>query len=160
MTKYEKLLIKAEKNGIRVKEIDFGDYEECGYYCNNKILINNRLNEKQKHGVLAEELGHHYKTYGDISNQTKLENRKQELVARREGYKFLLEPLDLIYAFRSGANTNYEIADFFQITEKEIDDIITDFRKQYGVGKKFDKYYVTFEPTLGFYEIFDNKYIY
>ncbi len=160
MTRYEKLLVKAEKLDIEVKEIDFGDYEECAYYCNNKILINNRLNENQKHGVLAEELGHHKKTYGDISDQKKLENRKQELVARREGYKFVLEPLDLAYAFKCGINTIYDIAELFQITEKELNEIIVDFRKQHGLGKNFDKYYIKFEPTLEVYEFFDNKYIY
>lgn len=160
MTRYEKLLIKAEKLGIRVREVDFGVNDEVGYYSNNKILINNRLNEKQKHGVLAEELGHHNKTCGDISDQTKLENRKKELLARREGYKFILEPLDLIYAFRCGCNNSYEIADFYEITEKELNEIIKDFKKQHGIGKKFDKYYVKFEPTLGFYELFNDKYVY
>jgi len=160
MTIYEKLLIKAETLGMRVREIDFGIDDEVGYYSNNKILINNRLNEKQKHCVLAEELGHHYKTYGDISDQTKIENRKKELIARREGYKFILEPLDLVYAFRCGCNNSYEIADFYDITEKELNEIIDDFRRQHGIGKKFDKYYVKFEPTLGFYKIFDNKYSY
>lgn len=157
MTRYEKLLVKAEKIGIKVKEVDFGDYEECGYYCNYKILINNRLNEKQKHGVLAEELGHHYKTDGDISDQTKVENRKQELVARRHGYGFILEPLDLVYAFRCGCNNFYEIAEFYEITEKELNEIIDDFKKQHGIGKRFDKYYITFEPNLGFYKIFDSE---
>lgn len=160
MTRYEKLTIKAEKLGIRVREIDFGIDDEVGYYYNNKILINSRLTEKQKHGVLAEEIGHHSKTHGDITDQTKIQNRKQELAARREGYKLVLEPLDLVYGFRCGCHNTYELADFFEITEKELCDIIDDFRKQYGMGKKFDKYYVMFEPTIGFYEIFGDNYVY
>lgn len=157
MTRYEKLLVKAENNGIRVKEIDFGDYEECGYYCNNKILINNRLNEKQKHGVLAEELGHHYKTYGDISDQTKLENRKQELVARRHGYTFILEPLDIVYAMKCGCSNIYEIADFYELTVDEMTSIMDDFKKQYGIGKRFDKYFIAFEPTFAFVKMFNDE---
>lgn len=160
MTKYEKLLIKAENLGIKVKEVDFGDYEECGYYCNNKILINSRLTERQKHGVLAEEIGHHFTTYGDISDQTKTENRKQELIARRHGYKFILEPLDLVYAFRCGCKDICEIAELYELTVKQLTEIIDDFKKQYGIGKRFDKYFVKFEPNLGFYEIFDYNYIY
>jgi len=160
MTRYEKLLAKAEMLGIRVREIDFCIDDEVGYYCNNKILINNRLNEKQKYCVLAEELGHHKKTHGDINDQSKIENRKKELIARREGYKFILEPLDLVYAFRCGFNNSYEIAEFYEITEKELNEIIKDFKKQHGIGKKFDRYYVKFEPTLGFYELFNNKYVY
>ncbi|MGN2336528.1 ImmA/IrrE family metallo-endopeptidase [Clostridium cagae] len=160
MTKYEKLLVKVEKLGIRVREIDFQTNEECGYYHNNKILINSRLTEKQKHGVLAEELGHHVKTYGDITDQSELKNRKQELIARREGYKFIIEPLDLVYAYCHGCKNIYEIAEFYDITEKQLNDIILDFKNKYGIGKKFDKYFVRFEPSFGFYEIFDDKYVF
>ncbi|NFG42113.1 ImmA/IrrE family metallo-endopeptidase [Clostridium botulinum] len=159
MTKYEKLLVKAEKLGIKVKEIDFETYEECGYYHNNKILINSRLTEKQKHSVLAEELGHHFKTYGDIIDQSKFKNRKQELIARREGYKFILNPLDLVYAYSHGCKNSAEIAEFYDITEKQLNDIILDFKNKYGLGKKFDKYFVRFQPSFGFYEIFDDKYL-
>lgn len=159
MTAYEKLLIRAEIKGIRVKEMDFGNDEECGYYNNNKIIINSRLTDKQKYGVLAEELGHHYKTFGDITDQSKTENRKQELIARRKGFEFIIQPLDLVYAFRCGCKDIYEIADFFDITVDKLKEIIADFKCRYGVGKKFDKYYITFEPNLGYCEIYD-KYVY
>lgn len=92
VTKYKKLLLKAESLGIKVKEIDLGAYDECGYYNNNKIIINSRMHETQKYGVLAEELGHHFKTIGDITDQSKVENRKQELIARRKGYELILQP--------------------------------------------------------------------
>ncbi|AJF33416.1 hypothetical protein ST12_11820 [Clostridium botulinum] len=160
MTKYEKLLVKAEKLGIKVKEIDFETNEECGYYHNNKILINSRLTEKQKHGVLAEEIGHHVKTYGDITDQSELKNRKQELIARREGYKFILQPLDLVYAYCHGCKNSYEIADFYDITIEKLNEILLDFKQKYGLGRRFGKYFVTFQPRFGFYEIFDEKYIY
>ncbi len=157
MTRYEKLLVKAEKVGIKVKEVDFGDYEECGYYCNNKILINTRLNEKQKHGVLAEELGHHYKTHGDISDQTKIENRKKELIARRYGYKFILEPLDIVYAMKSGCTNMYEIADFYELTIEEMINIMNDFKRQYGIGRRFNGYFIAFEPTFAFIKMPSNE---
>lgn len=160
MTAYEKLLIKAEDLGIRVREIDFGTDEECGYYNNNKILINSRISEQQKKIVLAEELGHHFKTYGDICDQNKLENIKQENIARRKGFEFILEPLDLVYAYRCGCKSIHEIAEFYDISEKKLNEILIDFKKQYGLGKKFDKYYVTFQPQFGFYESFQDKYVY
>lgn len=155
MTKYEKLLLKTEKLGIKVKEVDLGFYDECGYYNNNKIIINSRMTETQKHGVLAEELGHHLKTVGDITDQSKVENRKQELIARRKGYEFILQPLDLIYAFRLGYNTPQDIANFYDITLKKLLEIIEDFKKQYGIGKAFNEYYIMFEPYLGFIEMND-----
>ena len=157
MTKYEKLLLKAENLGIKVKEVDLGLYDECGYYNNNKIIINSRMTESQKHGVLAEELGHHFKTLGDITDQSKLENKKQELVARRKGYEFILQPIDLVCAFRLGYYTLQDIADFYGITSKKLLEIIEDFKKQYGVSKKFCEYLVFFEPRLGFVEIKDKS---
>ncbi|MGG7195178.1 ImmA/IrrE family metallo-endopeptidase [Clostridium butyricum] len=157
MTKYEKLLLEAERIGIKVKEVDLGFYDECGYYSNNKIIINSRMTDTQKYGVLAEELGHHFKTAGDITDQSKIENRKQELIARRKGYKFILQPIDLIHAFRLGYYTQQDIADFYGITPKKLLEIIEDFKKQYGVGKRFDRYFVMFEPRLGFIEIKDTS---
>ncbi|MVX63862.1 ImmA/IrrE family metallo-endopeptidase [Clostridium chromiireducens] len=154
MTRYEGLLIKAEKEGVEVLEIDLGTNKKCGKCINNIIIINKNLSNKEKHELLAEELGHYYKTFGDITDQSKIENRKEELKARRKGRKLILEPLDLVYAFRCGCNNIYEMADFFEITEKELNEIVKDFRKQYGLGKKFDKYFITFEPNLGFCKIF------
>lgn len=156
MTRYEKLLVKAENIGIRVKEIDFGIDDEVGYYCNNKILINSRLNEKQKHCVLAEEMGHHVKTYGDITDQSKIENKKQELVARRHGYTFILKPLDIVYAMKCGCKDVCEIAEFYELTANQVTDIMNDFKKQYGLGKRFDKYFIAFEPTFAFVKMFDD----
>lgn len=154
MTRYERLLIKAEKEGVEVLEIDLGTNKKCGKCINNIIVINKNISNIEKHELLAEELGHYYKTSGDITDQSKIENRKEELIARRNGRKLILEPLDLVYAFRCGCNNSYEMADFFEITEKELIEIVEDFGKQYGLGKKFDKYYITFQPKLGFYKIF------
>lgn len=154
MTRYERLLIKAEKEGIKVLEIDLGTNKKCGKCINNTIIINKNLTRIEKHELLAEELGHYKTNIGDITDQTKVENRKEELKARRKGRKLILEPLDLVYAFRYGCNNTYEMADFFEITEKELFEIIEDFRKQYGIGKKFDTYYIRFEPSFGFYKTF------
>lgn len=160
MTRYERLVIAAEKEGVKILEIDLGTNKKCGKCINNTIIINKNLSNIEKHELLAEELGHYKTNLGDITDQSKTENRKEELKARRKGFKLILEPLDLIYAFRCGCNNFYDMANFFEITEKELLKIIEDFRKQYGIGKKFDKYYIAFEPGLGFSKIFEDKYIY
>lgn len=148
MTAYEKLLIKAENLGIRVREVDFETDEECGYYHNNKILINSRLNEKQKYGVLAEELGHHCKTFGDITDQSKLENRKQELIARRWGYAHTVNLVGLIEAFEYGLKYYYEVAEFLGVTETYLYDCIEDYKKQYGEYTEIEQYCIIFVPNL------------
>jgi chorismate mutase len=156
---YESLLEKANELGLIVKEANLKTKD--GLCKGNRIAIDKKINtDAEKRCILAEEIGHYKTTTGNIIDQSKIINRKQELKARREGYKLLIEPIDLVYAFRKGCKNKYEIAEYLNITEKVLEEIITDFKKQYGEGKKFDKYYIIFEPNLGFCEIFDNKYIF
>jgi len=83
---YESLLIDAEKEGIQFKEKKL-EHDFKGLYCNGRIIIDTELvTDSEKRCILSEELGHHYKTVGDITDQTKIENRKQEIIARRWGY--------------------------------------------------------------------------
>jgi len=153
MTKYENLLVKADKSGIKVKEIDFEGYEECGYYCNSKILINRNLTEKQKYGVLAEELGHHFYTYGDIADQLKIENRKQEKFARNWGYEKLVGIIDIINAYNTGARDRCEMSEYLNVTEEFLDASIQHYREKYGLYCEIDHYMVCFDP-LGVLEMF------
>lgn len=53
-----------------------------GLYADNIIWINKYLpTSVEKACILAEELGHHYTTAGDILDQNDIENCKQELKA-------------------------------------------------------------------------------
>lgn len=153
MTHYEILLSKAEELGIRVQEIDFGCNEECGYYSNNKILINSRMNECQKYAVLAEELGHHHKTVGDIFNQKITENRKQELLARRWGYDKLIGIVGIINAHKEGCRNKYEIAEYFNVPENFINETFEYYKLKYPDGYAIDNYWINFNNGL---EILEN----
>lgn len=148
MTLYEKLLSRANNEGIRVKEIDLGTEEECGYYCNSKILINSRMSDKQKYIVLAEELGHHYTTFGDITNQCNIRNRKKELIARRWGYEHTVSLIGLINSFEHGCKNKYEISEFLGVTVEYLDECIESYKKKYGVSYFLDQYCIIFEPNL------------
>lgn len=150
MSKYESLLIYAESIGIKVKEYDLDTNEECAYYSKDKIIINSRLTEKQKYCLLAEELGHHFTTYLNILDQNNMLNKKLENVARRKGHEFLVEPIDIVYAMKNGADSEYAIAEYLNITESTLHEILNDFSKKYGLGVRLDKYYLAFSP-LGLY---------
>ncbi|WP_238905669.1 ImmA/IrrE family metallo-endopeptidase [Clostridium sp. YIM B02506] len=154
MTKYEEFLIKAESLGVSVKEIDFGDDEECGYYSDSKVLINSNLTESQKLSVLAEELGHHIYTYGDITDQSKIENKKQEKVARNWAYEKLIGIIDIINAFNKGCRNFYEMANHLDVTEKFLRDAIEYYRNKYGLLLKKDNYIVYFDPNFGVLKMF------
>lgn len=148
MTDYEKLLSQADKLGIKVKEIDFECDEECGYYSNNKILINSRISEVQKYAVLAEELGHHHTSVGDITDQSKLENRKQELIARRWAYEKLVGIVDLINAYNHGCQNKYEIAKYLNVTEKFLSEALEYYSCKYEKGYRIDVYWINFNNGL------------
>ncbi|MBU3171386.1 ImmA/IrrE family metallo-endopeptidase [Clostridium estertheticum] len=153
MTEYENLLIKSDELGIEVKEIDFGDCDECGYYCNSKILINSNLTENQKHTVLAEELGHHFYTYGDITNQLKIENKKQEKIARNWGYEKLVGIIDIINTYKQGTKNRHDMAEQLNVTEEFLEASIHHYKEKYGLCYKIDHYIIYFDP-LGVLEMF------
>lgn len=149
MREYDDLLINANKQGFSVVEIDLGTDTPCGKCIGNTIYINNRITTKEKACILAEEIGHYYLTVGDITNQKDINNKKQELKARRYGYNLLIEPDDIIHAVKKGCNNRYEIADYLNISEEFFEELIEDYKKRYGVGVLVGNYYLQLEPNLG-----------
>ena len=65
---YNDLLIEVEHHDIIVKEKPLKAYD--GRIKGNKIFIRSNLKETQKVCVLAEELGHHHTTVGNILDQS------------------------------------------------------------------------------------------
>ena len=71
MTGYEELLTDADKENIIVTDqFDLSGTRLKGLYCDGTIALNKDIYiESEKACVLAEELGHHYTTVGDIMDQ-------------------------------------------------------------------------------------------
>lgn len=150
---YEILLKKADELGLIVKEADLRTKD--GFCKGNRIAISKKLNDIEKRCVLAEEIGHFKTTTGDITDQTTIENRKQELKARRYGHNLLIEPVDFVCAFKFGITSKYELAEFLKVTEIVLDEIISNFKMKYGIGHRIDNYYLQLEPYLGIVQIFE-----
>ena len=74
MTRYESLIVYAQRIGADVKEIDFCTTKKYGKNIDNIIYINSRMTEKEKYEILSEEIGHFKTTFGNITNQNKTEN--------------------------------------------------------------------------------------
>lgn len=113
MTKYEQLLSEYE-NCCNVEEhnmlID-------GLYGDSNIWIKKDLTENEKLCILAEELGHHFTTYGDIIEQKTTSDIKQEKKARQWAYEKILT-VDMIFEAVKQGNTNlYELSDFLGVSE-------------------------------------------
>ena len=78
---YEELLKEADSLGLIVKEKPLQGTD--GRILNRRIAIRKDIpTQTEKSCVLAEELGHHYTSSGDILNQNIVTNRKQEFRAR------------------------------------------------------------------------------
>lgn len=148
MTEYERLVAEIDSYGIRVREIDFHTSKPCGKCIGNKIYINKNISETEKYCVLCEELGHYHLNIGDITNQTKISNKKQEVLARRWGYRKNVGIIDLIKAFESGCKTKYEIAEFLNVTEEYLNEAIEYYTSKYGAYYTIDCYNIMFIPNF------------
>ena len=144
---YEELLKEADSMGLIVKEkpLQSGD----GRIFNNKIAIRKDIpTQTEKACVLAEELGHHCTSSGNIIDQNIVFNRQQELRARMYGYNLNVGLMGIAKAFETGCRNLYEMAEFLGVTEEYLKDAIECYRKKYGVFVAVDNYLIYFEPQL------------
>lgn len=144
--KYDALLDEADAEGISIKERPFKTYD--GRIKGKDIYLRKDMNTTEKACVLAEELGHHYTTVGNILNMESIQNRKQERQARLHGYNRLIGLAGLIEAYEHGCQNRYEIAEFLEVTDEFLEDCINCYRDKYGIGTTVDNYYIAFIPHL------------
>lgn len=150
---YLQLMQLAEEEDIDVIEMPMSGRNK-GFYCDNVIALNSRMETlTETRCVLAEELGHYYTSYGDILDQSKVENRKQEIKARRWGYSKLVPIPKLIQAYKYGCTSKYEIAEYIEVTEEFLEDSIEYYLQRYGICTQYENYIIYFSP-LGVMEIF------
>ena len=147
MDSYEILLSEASDLGLIVKEKPL-KYNN-GRIKGNKVAIRQDIETTaQKTCVLAEELGHHYTSSGDIMDQNDIRNQKQEGRARLWAYNEMVGLLGLIRAYEHGCTSRFEIADFLGVTEPFLEDCIQKYKSKYGICTTVDNYTVYFEPVL------------
>ncbi|WP_318011224.1 ImmA/IrrE family metallo-endopeptidase [Clostridium estertheticum] len=150
---YEDLISEAQENGVEVIEINFKGGLK-GLYSQNTIAINSKLKtSKEKNCVLAEELGHHYTSSGNILNIKDIKNVKQEKRARNWGYEKLVGVIDIVNSFKQGIKNRHDMAEHLNVTEEFLDASIHHYREKYGLYCEIDHYIVYFEP-LGVVEMF------
>lgn len=145
---YEELLKEADSLGLIVKEKPLQGTD--GRILNRRIAIRKDIpTQAEKSCVLAEELGHHYTSSGDILNQNIVANRKQEFRARIYGYNLLIGLRGIIQAYEAGCRNLYEMAEYLEVTEEYLKEALECYRKKHGVFATLDNYAIYFEPTLG-----------
>lgn len=146
MNLYEILLDNAYNDGMLVKEKPLQGSD--GRIKGNKIAIRKDMTIPEKTCALAEELGHHETSVGNILDMTSLANRKQEHQARLWAYNKQIGLIGLVRAFEHGCQNRFEIAEYLEVTEEFLEECIECYRNKYGICKRLDNYVVYFIPQL------------
>ncbi len=124
-----------------------------GLYVDDCIAIEKSLSLTEKACILAEEIGHYLVSSGDILDQSKTENRKQELKARCWAYDKQIGLIGIIDAYNAGCHNLFEMAEHLGITEEFLSDALAYYRNKYGEYTMIDSYIIYFEPCLGVMKI-------
>ncbi|EON84802.1 hypothetical protein D592_14359 [Staphylococcus epidermidis 36-1] len=148
MSHYEELLTKNEH--IKIKDTHSLPNGYSGFYKDGVILIDKNLSERRKAEILYEELAHHKLTYGNILDQSKDINRKFENYARRYGYESALPLHIIVEAYNYGISNLYELAEYVQLSEEYIAEILKHYKNKYGIGTHYGEYLITFDPLRVF----------
>lgn len=147
MTKYEQLVDEVENDGIEVFEFDFSCNELHGLYSDGCVAINKNLPSDEKLVTLYEEWGHAKMNCGNILDQSKLNNRKQELAARRWAHEKFMPVerfINLIIEHRP-ADT-WELLEIMNVPYPYLCDLIDYYQQKYGPYKEFDNGCIWFQP--------------
>ena len=124
MTLYEELLDLAYELGVEVVEMRFDSPRIKGLYCDGVIAINSELETSgEKACVLAEELGHHCTSSGDIIDQSDVMSRRQERRARVYGSRLITIKDRLAEAVQAGCSNLYEVSEYLQLPEWYLCDV-------------------------------------
>ena len=149
MNALERLEDEACRDSIEIVHWDFESDRIKGLYCDGVIGINSNLdNSNEEACVLAEELGHHYTSYGNILDQSITSNRKQEVLARTWAYNKMIGLSGIISCYEHGCCNRYEMAEYLGGTEEFLDETIERYRSKYGAYVGTGKYIIYFEPNL------------
>lgn len=149
---YEDLILESELLGVSVYEKKLSEKIK-GLYSNNVVCINKKIESSiEKACILAEELGHYHTTSGNILDQSKIENRKQEKRARNWAYKKLVPLEKLVQASNEGIQTKYELAEYLAVTEEFLENAIKRYKEEYGLFTEVEGKILYFEP-LGVLEL-------
>ena len=145
---YEEM--QKSHNDLNIVELDLSEVSGLkGFYYAGNIAIEKKLSSIEKSCVLAEELGHHYTSYGDIMDQDIVQNRKQELRTRLRGYDLQIGLIGIVECYKHHCRSLYEMAEYLQVTEEYLKEALECYSRKYGENLvTIDNYAIRFVPSL------------
>ena len=153
MTAVEELEQEAYDQNVPVDYVKFKSDHLHGLYIDGSIAIHSGLNAAQTADTLAEELEHHYTSYGNMIDMNNLYNRKQERQARLQGYNRMIGLCGIVSAFKAGCQNRFEVAEHLHVTEEYLQEAIDCYTGKYGEYATLDNYIIYFIPYLGVMEM-------
>lgn len=137
----ERDLSKLKSKGIYIK---LNGYKPM-IFIDKKIIHNNTTYIS----ILAEELGHHFTTHGDLVESNKTYNDillkiKKENLARKWAANFLINNDEFIQALITCINTKYDMCEYFninhEILDTKINSILMDEKIYKEIKEKLQKH--------------------
>ncbi|MFU0828666.1 MAG: Peptidase-M78 domain-containing protein [Lachnoclostridium sp.] len=142
--------LQKEHENLFVKEMDLYQVKGLkGLYVDGCIAIDRKLTLKEKSCILAEEIGHHLTSVGNILDQNDGNNRKQEYRARLISYDIQVGLEGIIKCYEAGCNSLYTMAEYLDVTEEYLKDALEAYKNKYGTYVKYKNYIIYFTPCLG-----------
>lgn len=155
MDKLEELQQEAFNDNVEVYDYYLGEENLKGFYMNGNIALNTSIDTStEKACVLAEELGHHHTSVGNILDLQDIRNVKQERKARVWAYDKMIGLIGLIRAYEHGCHGRYEIAEFLGVTEEFLIEAMNYYQTKYGEFTTIDHYIIRFIPYLAVAKIY------
>lgn len=146
MKNLEQIYEIIEEEGIIIEEVNLTYKYIEGIYLKlpglpptigiNKSICNN---SKKLISVLAEELGHHFTSFGNLTTECftysdEIKLSKQEKKARLWAANFLISDAEFVQALNYGITSIYDLSEHFYVTEEIIN------YKFYSISLRESKY--------------------
>lgn len=123
MTEYEKLIAKYDNLHIEEK-IMVND----GLYADGYVWINKNMPECKRYCTLAEEIGHHETSVGNILDQSDIDNCRQENIARKWAYEKILPIESILLALNDNHTETWDMAEHLGVDEEFLKDALRYYR--------------------------------
>lgn len=145
---YEKLIVECIDSNLKVIEENLKPIGTYGLCVNDMIFLEKTLNNDLKACVLAEELGHYYKSSGNILDLSVVTNIQSENSGRAWAFEKLFGLEQIVEVHNERLDSKYSAAEYLGVSESFIDEAICYYRKKYGTYVNYKNYTIGFVPRL------------
>ena len=155
MTRLEELEEACAACGVGIERAALPENMKAIYYTDPDtrpvIVINENIcSQSDQYGIIAEELGHHYTTTGNLlsdKTSTKASVRKQEIIARRWAFKYTVSLSGIVEAHQAGARSLHEMAEHMGIEGRFLKEALESYEMIYGKSTEYAEHTVHFDPV-------------